>query len=80
MKKLAFLVASALMAGAAYCTNVGERLFSSESKSETGIVKQQKDNSLILEKSEASSGLLAAHSSHTSHTSHSSHRSHYSSR
>ena len=77
MKKVAFLVTSALMAGAAYCSNVGERLFSSESKSETELVKQQKSNSLILEKSDASSDLLAAHSSHSSH---SSHRSHYSSR
>ena len=79
MKKVAFLVASAVMAGAAYCSSVGERLFSSESKNETELVKQQKQNSLVLEKSNTTN-LLAAHGSHSSHSSHSSHRSHYSSR
>lgn len=81
MKKVAFLVASAVMAGAAYCSQVGDRLFSSNLKTGTESVKQQQQQDpLVLEKSAPTSNLLADHYSHSSHSSHSSHRSHYSSR
>lgn len=79
MKKLLFLVISAIIAGVGYCTSVGEKIVAKVTNSDTQI-EQQKEQMLILEQTTATDEyhLLADHYSHRSHQSHSSHRSHYS--
>ena len=78
MKKLLFFAISAILAGASYCTSVGEKIIAKTNNNQI----QQQEQGLILEQSSAQFNLLAdhySHSSHRSHSSHSSHSSHYSS-
>ena len=76
MKRLLFLVVSAFIAGAGYCTSVGEKIVAKATNSDSQF-EQQQEQTLILEQASADFNLLASHSSHSSHRSHS---SHYSSR
>ncbi len=84
MKKLLFFAVSAIIAGASYCTSVGEKIVAKVTNSDTQI-EQQQEQTLVLEQSIDEHNLLTWHSSHvshrshSSHSSHSSHRSHYSS-
>lgn len=75
MKRLLFLVVSAFIAGAGYCTSVGEKIVAKATNSDSQI-EQQREQTLILEQASADFNLLASHSSHSSHRSHSSHSSH----
>lgn len=79
MKKLLFFAVSTIIASASYCSSVSEKIVAKVTNSDTQI-KQQQEQSLILEQSSAEFKLLANHSSHSSHGSHGSHSSHYSSR
>ena len=83
MKRLLFLVASVLVAGVTYASNVSKDIIASvKSDSETSI-SEQMNQGLILEQSADVQMNVDGHYSHSSHSSHSSHRSHsshYSSR
>lgn len=79
MKRLLFLVVSAFIAGAGYCTSVGEKIVAKATNSDSQI-EQQQEQMLILEQTSAEFNLLASHSSHVSHGSHGSHVSHVSHR
>lgn len=79
MKKLLFFAVSAILAGASYCSSVGEKIVAKVTNSDTQI-EQQQEQSLVLEPFSAKFNLLADHYSHRSHSSHRSHYSHYSSR
>lgn len=78
MKKIVFIAVSALIAGASFCTSVGEKVVAKVANNSNiaSIIEQQQDQPLILEQFSAESDLLAAHYSHSSHRSHSSHSSH----
>lgn len=75
MKRVLFLLVSALMAGTAFASNLSKDVITKVAKNTVSISGQ--GQSLILEQS--SSGQVQVNS-HQSHRSHSSHRSHYSSR
>ena len=79
MKKIAFIVASAIIGCMGFLSSTGENIAAKFSNADLTI-SQTKGNdqtpSLILEKNWSDSNLIAAHSSHSSHWSHSSHRSH----
>lgn len=75
MKRVLYVVVSAVMAVASYTTFATQQVFSKVTSS-SSIVKQQQDVPLILEQFSADADLLAAHYSHSSHRSHSSHSSH----
>ena len=85
MKKFLFLVVSALIAGAGFCSSVGDKVVAKVTKSDM-VIEQQNEQQLILETNVADCELLAdhyshsSHRSHSSHSSHSSHHSHYSGR
>ena len=82
MKKLLFFAVSALIAGASYCSSIGEKIVTKVTNKDYQL-EQQQEQTLILEAATGEYNLLAdhySHSSHRSHSSHSSHRSHYSSR
>ena len=77
MKRLLFVMVSAILSGAAYCSNLGTKLLSSSNAD----IDQQSGQSLILEQaapSDASADWHFSHSSHVSHGSHGSHGSHVS--
>ena len=75
MKRVLFLLVSALMAGTAFASNLSKDVITKVAKNTVSISGQ--GQSLILE--QPSSGQVQVNS-HQSHRSHSSHRSHYSSR
>lgn len=82
MKRLLFLIASAFIATAGYCSTVSNEVISKITKSDP-IVQLQSAKQLTLEKASsliAKAAWHSSHSSHSSHASHSSHSSHYSSR
>lgn len=64
MKKLLFFAVSAILAGASYCTSVGEKIVAKVTNSDTQI-EQQQEQTLVLEQSSAEFNLLASHSSLT---------------
>ena len=85
MKKLMFLVASALLSGAAFVANATQNVL--PLKSSDAQIEQQQDELLVLAPATADmqygvNGHYShgSHGSHGSHSSHSSHSSHYSSR
>ena len=90
MKKVFFLVASAVISCMGFLSSTGENIVTKLSNKADLTISQNKGNnqpsSLILEKNTSDQKLLAWHSSHgshgshSSHSSHSSHVSHYSSR
>lgn len=83
MKRFLFLVASVLVAGVTYASNVSKEIVASvKSDSETSITEQM-NQGLILEQSadmQMKMNTHYSHSSHRSHSSHHSHSSHYSSK
>lgn len=84
MKRIAFLVASAVLTGISFCTNATEKVVSQFTGNDQQIEKQSQQP-LVLQPAfddDSHSSLLghSSHRSHSSHSSHSSHRSHYSSR
>ena len=81
MRKFLFVIASALIAGATYCTNATSSFVSVITHSNQTEISQQNNQPLILEQA-PSDQLLASngHYSHGSHGSHGSHTSHYSGR
>lgn len=82
MKRLLFLIASAFIATAGYCSTVSNEVFSKITNSDP-IVQLQSVKQLTLEKASSMIAGLSqhfSHSSHSSHSSHASHSSHYSSR
>lgn len=80
MKRLLFLVVSALITSASYASSLSKSVFvNATSKNEVSVSKQSQ--SLILERPAVAQDVVNGyHYSHSSHSSHSSHRSHYSSR
>ena len=52
MKKLLFFAVSAILAGASYCTSVGEKIVAKVTNSDTQI-EQQQEQTLVLEQSSA---------------------------
>ena len=52
MKKLLFFAVSALLAGASYCSSVGEKIVAKVTNSDTQI-EQQQEQTLVLEQSSA---------------------------
>ena len=62
MKKLLFFAVSAILAGASYCTFVGEKIVAKVINSDNQI-EQQQEQTLVLEQSSAEFNLLASHSS-----------------
>lgn len=79
MKKLLFFAVSALIAGASYCSSIGEKIVTTVTNKDYQL-EQQEEQTLILEAASEECNLFASHRSHYSHKSHYSHRSHYSSR
>lgn len=87
MKKLVFLVASALLSGATMVANATQSVFHKKSY-ETQIEQLQNEllvltptsTDLQFDLSHGSHSSHYSHGSHGSHSSHSSHSSHYSSR
>ncbi len=75
MRKLLFLVMSAILAGASFCSSASERFVAKVTNNDIRIEQQQNQN-LVLEQATADFDVLASHSSHSSHRSHSSHSSH----
>ena len=85
MKRVMFLLVSALLAGTTYATNLSKDVIAKVTNNSEVSVSQQ-DQSLILEMP-TSAQLNAnahyshgSHGSHGSHASHASHASHYSSK
>lgn len=89
MKKIAFLVVSAVLASVSFCANATEKVVSQFTGKDPQIEEQSRQP-LVLQSSldfNSHSSLLghsshsshASHSSHSSHASHSSHSSHFSS-
>lgn len=80
MKKIAFIVASAVMSCMGFFATTGENIAAKLSSNTDLSISQDKGNtqssSLILEKTTSDGNLLASHSSHRSHGSHGSHGSH----
>lgn len=79
MKRLLFLIASAIIATAGYCSTVGNEVKAKITHSDP-IVQLQNAKQLTLEKASNLMAKVTWHSSHASHASHASHSSHYSSR
>lgn len=85
MKRVLFLLVSALFAGTAFASNLTKEVVSRVSGDEV-VLSDNQNQTLILEKASDAMQLNqwhTSHSSHASHSSHSSHRSHsshYSSR
>ncbi len=83
MKRFLFLVASVLVAGVTYASNVSKEIVANvKSDSETSI-SEQMNQGLILEQPadlQMKMNTHYSHSSHRSHSSHHSHSSHYSSK
>lgn len=86
MKKVLFLLVSALLAGSTYASNLGKDVIAKVTNSEEESITEQQNQSLILEQPASAQihmdqhGSHVSHSSHSSHWSHRSHSSHYSSR
>lgn len=81
MKKIAFLVVSAVLACAGSVVVASEKISSFISGSDQQIEEQSQQPLVLQSTSEfTAQNSLLGHSSHSSHASHSSHRSHYSSR
>lgn len=80
MKKIVFLVASAVISCMGFLSTTGENIAAKFSSNTDLSISQDKGNtassSLILEKNTSDPNLLAWHSSHSSHGSHGSHGSH----
>ena len=87
MKKVAFLIVSAVLASVSFCSNAAERVVNQFAES-TQQIKEESQQPLVLQSAidlNNHSSLLAhsshgSHSSHSSQSSHRSHSSHYSSR
>ena len=85
MKRVLFLLVSALLAGTTYASNLSKDVIAKVTNSSEVSITEQ-GQTLILEKpvnvqTQANGHYsLSSHSSHRSHSSHSSHSSHYSSR
>ena len=82
MKKIAFLVASAVISCMGFLYTTGENIVAKFSNNTDLSISQDNGNTssqtLILEKNTSDPNLLAWHSSHSSHGSHGSHGSHVS--
>lgn len=57
MKKLLFFAVSAILAGASYCSSVSEKIVAKVTNGDTQI-KQQQEQTLVLEQSSAEFKLL----------------------
>ena len=85
MKRVLFLLVSALLAGTTYASNLSKEVIAKVTNSSEVSITEQ-GQSLILEQpvnvqTQANGHYShSSHSSHRSHSSHSSHSSHYSSR
>jgi len=86
MKKVLFLLVSALLAGSTYASNLGKEVIAKVTNNQEESITEQQNQSLILEQPASAQihmdqhGSHVSHSSHSSHWSHRSHSSHYSSR
>lgn len=87
MKKVLFLLLSALLAGTAFCSNLSRDFIAKVTNNVKEVsVKEWQKQSLILEQPANEQMDVnwhyshSSHGSHSSHSSHSSHASHYSSR
>ena len=78
MKRVLFLLVSALMAGTAFASNLSKDVFVKVTKNAVSNIEQGQAH--ILEQPSSEQVQVNSHQSHRSHSSHSSHRSHYSSR
>lgn len=82
MKRVFFLLISALLAGTTYASNLSKDVFAMVMNS-NGVSITEQSSSLILEQPvnvQTQANGHYSHRSHASHSSHSSHSSHYSSR
>ena len=85
MKRVLFLLVSALLAGTTYASNLSKNVIAKVTNSNEVSITEQ-GQSLILEQPVSTQlhanqhGSHVSHSSHSSHSSHRSHSSHYSSR
>lgn len=87
MKRVLFFLASALIAGSAYASNLSKNVMAMVTDKHEESIAEKQNQTLILEKSANFDVNMnqyhyshSSHSSHSSHTSHRSHSSHYSSR
>lgn len=82
MKRVLFLLVSALLAGTTYASNLSKDVIAKVTNSNEVSITEQ-GQSLILEQPvnvQNQANTHYSHSSHSSHSSHRSHSSHYSSR